>query len=337
VRSRHSRESGNPANDMMTSAFPVFLWTRPPPEANERVSVATLLAGFGFIWHRKPVLGAISLDLFAVLLGGATALLPIYAKDVLDSGPWGLGLLRAASSIGALAMALVLARNPLQHHVGRRMFVSVAVFGLATIVFGLSHNFMLSLVALAVSGAIGAHDPTGKRPINKVEAFSFAVSRLCAHHDALADPAERNLRSVRGEIGRDPVIRIVLRGAVVVSPIDVDKAVRTNTSRIELRRHREGRRDREVDALEQPAWIAFQPLAFGRISRIEATIRSAGRLDAAETAYGVRAARLERVAGARPARPGIASIDVYRLDRVGRQKVVIEDRVIELVDRVERQ
>ena len=124
----------------------------PPPESNERVTVATLLAGFGFIWNKKPVLGAISLDLFAVLLGGATALLPIYAKDVLDTGPWGLGLLRAATSAGALAMAIVLARNPLQHHVGRRMFVSVAVFGLAVIVFGLSHNFLLSLVALAVSG-----------------------------------------------------------------------------------------------------------------------------------------------------------------------------------------
>ena len=116
------------------------------------MSIATLLAGFGFIWHKKPVLGAISLDLFAVLLGGATALLPIYAKDVLDTGPWGLGLLRGATSVGALAMALFLARFPLQRHVGRRMFVSVAVYGLAIVVFGLSHNFLLSLVALAVSG-----------------------------------------------------------------------------------------------------------------------------------------------------------------------------------------
>jgi len=124
----------------------------PAPESKERVTVATLLAGFGFIWRKKPVLGAISLDLFAVLLGGATALLPIYAKDVLATGPWGLGLLRGASSVGALAMALVLARSPLHRHVGRRMFVSVAVYGLAIIVFGLSHDFTLSLVALAVSG-----------------------------------------------------------------------------------------------------------------------------------------------------------------------------------------
>ena len=137
---------------VISTAFIGAIERVPPPEATEPVSVATLLAGFGFIWHKKPVLGAISLDLFAVLLGGATALLPIYAKDVLDTGPWGLGLLRAATSVGALAMALFLARNPLQRHVGRQMFASVAVFGLATIVFGLSHNFMLSLVALAVSG-----------------------------------------------------------------------------------------------------------------------------------------------------------------------------------------
>ena len=124
----------------------------PPPEVNGRVTMETLLAGFGFIWNEKPVLGAISLDLVAVLLGGATALLPIYAKDVLDLGPWGLGLLRGASSVGALAMALFLTRVPLQRHVGRRMFASVAIYGVAIVVFGLSHNFLLSLFALAVSG-----------------------------------------------------------------------------------------------------------------------------------------------------------------------------------------
>ena len=136
----------------MSTVFVGAIKRIPPPEAKERVSLNTLFAGFGFIWNKKPVLGAISLDLFAVLLGGATALLPIYAKDVLDTGPWGLGLLRGASSAGALAMALFLARVPLQRHVGRRMFVAVAVYGAATIVFGLSHNFLLSLLALAVSG-----------------------------------------------------------------------------------------------------------------------------------------------------------------------------------------
>jgi hypothetical protein len=110
------------------------------------------MAGFKFIWRKKQVLGAISLDLFAVLLGGATALLPIYAKDILGTGPWGLGLLRAAPAVGALAVGLVLAQRPLARHVGPRMFLSVAVYGVAIVVFGLSRDFMLSLVALAISG-----------------------------------------------------------------------------------------------------------------------------------------------------------------------------------------
>lgn len=124
----------------------------PPAPSAEPVSFATLFAGVAFIWRKQQVLGAISLDLFAVLLGGATALLPIYARDVLDTGAWGLGFLRAAPALGALVMGLVLARWPLARHVGRHMFASVAIFGAATIVFGLSHNFALSLAALAVSG-----------------------------------------------------------------------------------------------------------------------------------------------------------------------------------------
>lgn len=117
------------------------------------LSLASVFAGFRFIWEHKVVLGAVSLDLFAVLLGGATALLPIFAKDVLQTGPWGLGLLRAAPAVGALSMALALARRPLDRNVGRRMFVAVAVFGVAILVFALSRNFVLSFMALVISGA----------------------------------------------------------------------------------------------------------------------------------------------------------------------------------------
>ncbi len=113
----------------------------------------TVFAGIAFVWQRKVLLGAISLDLFAVLLGGATALLPIYARDILHTGPDGLGLLRAAPAAGALAMSLALARWPLHRRVGRRMLAAVALFGVATVVFGLSRHFLLSLIALAVSGA----------------------------------------------------------------------------------------------------------------------------------------------------------------------------------------
>lgn len=116
------------------------------------VSVESLFAGFAFIWRKKPVLGAISLDLFAVLLGGATALLPIYAKDILHTGPWGLGFLRAAPAAGALAMGLLMARRPLARHAGRRMFIAVAIYGVSMIVFGFSRDLTLSLVALAIGG-----------------------------------------------------------------------------------------------------------------------------------------------------------------------------------------
>jgi MFS family permease len=119
----------------------------------ETATWRSVLAGVGFVWQRKVLLGAISLDLFAVLLGGATALLPIYARDILHTGPEGLGLLRAAPAVGALLMSLVLMRWPLRRRVGRRLLAAVAVFGLATVVFGLSTNFVLSWLALAVTGA----------------------------------------------------------------------------------------------------------------------------------------------------------------------------------------
>jgi len=113
----------------------------------------TVLAGVSFVWHRKVLLGATSLDLFAVLLGGATALLPIYARDILHTGPAGLGMLRAAPAAGALAMSLVLIRWPLRRQVGHRLLMAVAIFGLSTVVFGLSTSFGLSLLALVVTGA----------------------------------------------------------------------------------------------------------------------------------------------------------------------------------------
>ncbi len=119
---------------------------------NEPVSLRTMLAGLGFVWQRKVLLGAVSLDLFAVLLGGATALLPMFAKDILMVGPWGLGLLRGAPAMGALLMSGVLTRWPLRRRVGRTLLVSVALFGLCMVVFGLSTHFWLSMLALAVSG-----------------------------------------------------------------------------------------------------------------------------------------------------------------------------------------
>lgn len=122
-----------------------------PPQA--AATWQSLFAGIGFVWRRKVILGATSLDLFAVLLGGATALLPIYAKDILHTGPAGLGLLRSAPAVGALAMSLVLTRWPLRRKVGPRLLMAVGVFGLAMLVFGLSTSFWLSMLALVVTGA----------------------------------------------------------------------------------------------------------------------------------------------------------------------------------------
>jgi MFS family permease len=117
-------------------------------------TLKTLFAGVNFVRGNPNVLGVISLDLFAVLLGGATALLPIFAKDILHTGPWGLGLLRAAPGAGALVVTAILAHRPFTRRVGMRMFQSVIVFGLATIVFGLSRNMWLTLAALVIMGAV---------------------------------------------------------------------------------------------------------------------------------------------------------------------------------------
>lgn len=113
----------------------------------------SLLAGVRYVWSNEIVLGAISLDLFAVLLGGATALLPIYARDILHLGPWALGTLRSAPAVGAAATGIALALWPIERRAGAKMLACVAIFGAATILFGVSRSFPLSLVALALVGA----------------------------------------------------------------------------------------------------------------------------------------------------------------------------------------
>ena len=116
-------------------------------------SLSTVLDGFRFLWKTKLVLGAISLDLFAVLLGGAVALLPVYAREILLVGPWGLGIMRAAPGVGAITMAIAVAHWPLRKNAGATMLWCVAGFGAFTVVFGLSRNLFLSLAALVLIGA----------------------------------------------------------------------------------------------------------------------------------------------------------------------------------------
>ncbi|MBS1853520.1 MAG: MFS transporter [Acidobacteria bacterium] len=126
---------------------------RPQIKPKEELSLSTVFAGFHYIWREKLILGSISLDLFAVLLGGAVALLPVYAREVLNTGPWGLGLLRSAPGIGASVTAVMLAYRPLRGRIGLTMLWCVAGFGVFTILFGVSRNIVLSLVALLFVGA----------------------------------------------------------------------------------------------------------------------------------------------------------------------------------------
>ena len=134
----------------------IFLMIRVRPVRAVRSALdagwGAIFEGLRFVWQRKPVLGAISLDLFAVLFGGATALLPVFAADVLKVGPEGLGILRTAPGVGAAVTAIWLARRPIAQHAGRWMFGGVAVFGVATVVFGLSTSFWLSCAALFLLG-----------------------------------------------------------------------------------------------------------------------------------------------------------------------------------------
>ena len=119
----------------------------------EPISLRAVFAGFRFIWEKKLILGSISLDMFAVLLGGAVALLPVYARTILHTGPWGLGLLRSAPGVGAALMAIVVAHHPIRRRAGLTMLLCVAAFGVFTIVFGISHSLVLSLIALFLAGA----------------------------------------------------------------------------------------------------------------------------------------------------------------------------------------
>ncbi|MGA8491447.1 MAG: MFS transporter, partial [Terriglobales bacterium] len=140
---------------MAVAALLSTLWMKLRTKAlpHEAANLNTVLAGFRYVWRKKLLLGLISLDMFAVLLGGAVALLPVYAREILRTGPWGLGLLRSAPGVGAVAMAILLAHRPLRRRAGPTMLWCVAGFGACTIVFGLSRSLVLSLIALVLIGA----------------------------------------------------------------------------------------------------------------------------------------------------------------------------------------
>jgi MFS family permease len=135
------------------SALTLRIRTRAQAPSREEFSLKTVLAGLHYIYRHKVVLGSVTLDLFAVLFGGAVALLPVYARDILNTGPWGLGLLRGAPAAGAIIMAVLLAHRPLRGRMGATLLWCVAGFGVFTVLFGISHNLWLSLLALLLVGA----------------------------------------------------------------------------------------------------------------------------------------------------------------------------------------
>jgi MFS family permease len=141
------------ATVMYIFALALTVAVRPDSCQGSELPSASVFSGFRYVWQQRVILGCISLDLFAVLLGGVVALLPIFAKDILHTGPYGLGLLRSASAFGAVITAVWLAHHPLKEKAGSRMLQCVGLFGFATVVFGLSKNLTISLIALVLMGA----------------------------------------------------------------------------------------------------------------------------------------------------------------------------------------
>ena len=157
--------------------FVRYEYTQPP---RAPVTADTILAGARFIWTNPLLLGAVSLDLFAVLLGGATALLPIFAKEILHVGPEGLGLLRSAPAVGALGVGLALARHALAGGVGKKLLVAVAVYGVCIVAFGISKSFLLSLVLLAIAGGADMVSVVVRQTLVQLETPDHMRGRVAA-------------------------------------------------------------------------------------------------------------------------------------------------------------
>ncbi len=167
---------------LLFTAAAALAFTRPRRQVLERtpITMSALLAGVRYVVNDRIIFGAVTLDLFALIMGGATALLPIYARDILSTGAWGLGLLRAAPAAGAIFMTVWLARYPLRARVGPALFASVGAFGVATIAFALSHSFVVSLVMLAVSGLFDAVSQVIRATLVQIETPDAVRGRVTA-------------------------------------------------------------------------------------------------------------------------------------------------------------
>jgi len=191
-----------------------------PKGERKPISLETLFAGFAYIRSRPILLGAISLDLFAVLLGGVTALLPIYTRDILHAGPWALGVLRSAPAVGALAVSIVLAHHAIAGRAGRVMFAAVGMFGLGSLAFGLSTSVVLSFLALMVYGASDAASVVIRQSLVQMRTPYDMLGRVMAVNSMFTGSSgslgEFRAGSVAAWLGAVPSALIGGAGAIVV-------------------------------------------------------------------------------------------------------------------------
>ncbi|HEY0223200.1 MAG TPA: MFS transporter [Pseudolabrys sp.] len=198
-----------------------FVKVNRPAPSRDPPTFASVLAGFEYVRARRRLLGVITLDLFVVLLGGVTGLLPIFAKDILSVGPMGLGLLRSAPAAGALLTAITLSRHPVERHIGRKMFAVVAIYGVATVVFGLSTWFPLSLFALACLGASDALSVVIRFSLVQIETPDAMRGRVSAINYLLVGSSntlgEFESGMIAGWLGAVPSVLIGGIGSLLVA------------------------------------------------------------------------------------------------------------------------
>ncbi|MFZ9501853.1 MAG: MFS transporter [Beijerinckiaceae bacterium] len=196
---------------------------RPQKAGKPPVTLAMLAAGYKFIWRSPIILGAITLDLVAVLLAGATALLPIFARDIFETGPWGLGLLRAMPSVGSVAAALMLAYFPLQAGIGKKMLVSVAIYGFATIGFGLSTHILMAIPFLIIIGAADMVSVVIRQTLIQVETPPEMRGRVVAVHTILTGTSnqlgEFESGALAWAIGAVPAVLVGGAGALAAAAL----------------------------------------------------------------------------------------------------------------------
>src|SRR5262245_45583537 len=208
---------------IIACALIALIEVAPRKEERQPVTLATMFAGFRYIRANPIVLGAISLDLFAVLLGGVTAMLPIYARDFLDAGPWALGLLRSAPAVGALIVSVVLAQRAIAGRAGTIMFAAVGAFGLASVLFGLSTSIPLSFLALTVYGASDAVSVVIRQSLVQLRTPSDMLGRVMAVNSLCTGSSgtlgELRAGMVAAGLGAVPSVLIGGVGAIVVMAI----------------------------------------------------------------------------------------------------------------------